>query len=250
MEDDYPIGYIHEGKDGRKWQATPGGWVEYKVGANTALSPAFDKTYQESLGRGAAKYDILKTAEAEKAISEGFSNANTAQRAMDAIDSGAKTGVFADARIALGKSPIAGFAGIVPTREDATRLETLRTIQNQGALGDVQHLKGPLSDKDVQFLKEMQVSIGNTPQANRTVAQYQAWVAKRQAAYGRAMQSWKAKLGSVMAPNAKGQTFEAWWGGYANQALPMPRTGVAAAKGGSGGSTYNVGGVSVTVREK
>ena len=51
-------------------------------------------------------------------------------------------------------------------------------------------LKGPLSDRDIAFLKTLQYNINSNRESNMRVAMAQQWAAKRQAAYAAALRKW------------------------------------------------------------
>jgi hypothetical protein len=123
----------------------------------------------------------------------------------------------------MGKTfPWAGGMLGVPTREQTANIGAMGRLQNMGALGDSANLKGPMSDKDVAFLKGMQYDPTGTPEYNQTVIAAQKWAAQRQAAYGAALKSWTRTLGSPSALNANGLDFGTWWGQYSSQQLPPP----------------------------
>jgi hypothetical protein len=98
-------------------------------------------------------------------------------------------------------------------------------LGNQGALGQVGELKGPLSDRDVAFIKTLQYSPGASRTQNARVVEGQKWIAKRQAAYASALRTWTEKLGSPSALNGAGVSFDRWWGDYSTNALPPPGLG-------------------------
>lgn len=154
------------------------------------------------------------------------------QRAERLLEDGAPVGAFADQRIAAGRiaGDFLGFLPGIPNREQTQQLEQLRLLGSQGALGDVSQLKGPLSEKELAFIQRLQIDPNATRETNMQVAEAMQWAARRQAAYGAAMERWVQELGSPSAPNANGLTFNAWWGQYASRALPRPGSPEAAAR--------------------
>lgn len=154
------------------------------------------------------------------------------QRAERLLEDGAPVGAFADQRIAAGRiaGDFLGFLPGIPNREQVQQLEQLRLLGSQGALGDVSQLKGPLSEKELAFIQRLQIDPNATRETNMQVAEAMQWAARRQAAYGAAMERWVQELGSPSAPNANGLTFNAWWGQYASRALPRPGSPEAAAR--------------------
>jgi hypothetical protein len=147
-------------------------------------------------------------------------------RAISLLDAGAPTGPFAGARIMTGRTlgGVLGFLPGIPTPEQTQQLEQIRRIGDQGALGDVGQLKGPLSEKELGFIQRLQIDADTSPETNRVVAEAMRWTARRQAAYGAAMERWVNELGSPSATNADGLSFDRWWSQYASRALPRPGT--------------------------
>ncbi len=182
-----------------------------------------DNVYAETLARERAKGDVKRLEEASAGERNAYGLESTALQARNLLNADTPTGLFADQRIAMSKTPLAGFLGI-PSREQGANLETLRNIGNQGSLGQVGQLKGPLSEKELAFIQQMQVNPGSSKQYNLRVADAMKWAADRQAAYSAALQKWTENLGSPSAKNARGQSFDSWWGGYASKALPAPGT--------------------------
>ena len=187
------------------------------------------KVYAETRARERAKDDEALLDSARAMEQEAYSSEATANRA-DGLIERAPTGPMADFRIdmgrALGGTPLSLLPGI-PNSEQTVDLEMVRNIGSQGALGDVSKLKGPLSEKELAFIQRLQIDPNATRPANRKVVEAQKWAARRQAAYGRSLRAWEARLGSPTAANAQGLTFDGWWGKYAAEKLPSPETGGA-----------------------
>lgn len=181
--------------------------------------------YQKTAANLRAKSDQARMDAATGFEQAAYDNEQTANRAKEVINAGTPTGLFADQRIAMGKAlkgtPLSGHFGI-PSYEQTANLETLKSLGNQGALGQVGQLKGPLSDRDVAFLKSLQYDPGATQEQNRRVTEAHQWVAKRQAGYSAALRTWADTLGSPSATNARGETFDRWWGGWSAEHLPPP----------------------------
>jgi hypothetical protein len=218
-------GYSYAGGDPNSkasWQ-----WVG--DGATGGAANGFDAAanspkYQSTLAQWRAKSDIKRLEDAQQIETQAYANQETAKQAASFLP-GTPTGTLADMRIAAGKwlgnTPLAALP-FIPNREETANLENVKALGNQGALGDVKELKGPLSDRDVKFLQSLQYDVGATPQRNQFVAKAQQWKANRQAAYASALRTWTEKLGSPSALNSRGESFDRWWGGYAAHNLPAP----------------------------
>lgn len=176
--------------------------------------------------RDATRFDAAMTGWADAAGLEAGG-----QRAERLLED-APVGAFADQRIAAGRvaGDFLGWLPGIPTRQQTQQLEQLRLLGSQGALGDVSQLKGPLSEKELAFIQRLQIDPNATRETNMQVAEAMQWAARRQAAYGAAMERWVQELGSPSAPNANGLSFNAWWGQYASRALPRPGSPEAAAR--------------------
>lgn len=183
--------------------------------------------YQDAVAKQRADADVKRIDAAGEMERTGYENEATAKRAEEVMNNRTPTGWAADQRIGLGKAIGNGFTravslGFIPDKDETANLETMRTLGNQGALGQVGQLKGPLSDRDVAFIKTLQYDAGASPTQNRRVIDAQKWVARRQAGYAAALRAWTQNLGSPSALNPKGQTFDGWWGGYSAKKIPAP----------------------------
>lgn len=222
----YPVATYADGSErqwnGQEWVVTkpPGGVKGYdSVGQSAEMLKA--------LAKGRAAKDLARLESSQVAEAEGYGNEQTALRAQDVLDTGVPTGAFGETRAAVGKAignKVTNFlsAGLIPDKEQTVNLETMTALGNQGALGQVGQLKGPLSDRDVQFIKTLQYSPNSSRVQNQRVIEAQKWVARRQAAYGAALRKWTENLGSPSALNGKGMSFDRFWGEYSARALPRP----------------------------
>lgn len=183
-------------------------------------------TYDEVFARERAKKDVSWLEGAMTGARDAPALESRGNRALSLLDGGAATGPFADARIMTGRAVggALGFLPGIPNASETRNLEQLRLIGSQGALGDVGQLKGPLSEKELAFIQRLQIDPNATEDTNRVVANTMRWTARRQAAYGAALERWTRELGSPSAPNPEGLTFDRWWGRYAAQTLPQPGT--------------------------
>lgn len=222
----YPVATYADGSErqwnGQEWVVTkpPGGVKGYdSVGQSAEMLKA--------LAKGRAAKDLARLESSQVAEAEGYGNEQTALRAQDVLDTGVPTGTFGEQRAAVGKAignKVTSFlsGGLIPDKEQTANLETMQTLGNTGALGQVGQLKGPLSDRDVQFIKTLQYSPNSSRTQNQRVIEAQKWVARRQAAYGAALRKWTENLGSPSALNGKGMSFDRFWGEYSARALPRP----------------------------
>lgn len=218
---------IAEYADGTRKQWDGGSWVDI-----APISKGFDaasnsQKYQDKLAQARATSDMARLDAGAKSEEEAYTNETTANRAREVLDEDTPTGSMAGMRIAAGRavgSPLAHTLslGFVPTKDQTANLETVQGLGNQGALGAVGQLKGPLSDRDVQFLKTLQYSADATPAYNKRVVEAQTWLSHRQAAYAAAQRTWTERLGSPSALNDKGVSFDRWWGDYSSKTLPPP----------------------------
>lgn len=201
-----------------------------------AMSTGFDAAatsakYQDKLAQQRAASDMARLDRGAGIEQEAYANEATADQAADVLRR-APTGIAADQRIWLGKALGNGLTraltlGMIPSKEETADLETVRRLGNTGTLGSVGQLKGPLSDRDVSFLKTLQYDAGASPMQNARVVDAQKWLAKRQAAYAAAQRTWTEKLGSPSALNPDGVSFDRWWGDYSAKRLPPPTYGRA-----------------------
>lgn len=196
--------------------------TEQRLAASQPSDP-----YETRFQQGRAAFDVERYGAAQTGAANAGALEARANRAISMLDRGAPTGPMSGFRIMTGRmmggTPLSALPGI-PNREQTQQLEQIRLIGSQGALGDVGQLKGPLSEKELAFIQNLQISPEATPETNRVVAESMRWAARRQAAYGAAMDRWRINLGSPSEPNANGETFDSWWSTYAARALPMPGT--------------------------
>lgn len=204
-----------------------GKWYPADAGVQGYDSVGQSAEMLKALAKGRAAKDLARLESSQVAEAEGYGNEQTALRAQDVLDTGVPTGAFGEQRAAIGKAignPVTSFlsGGFIPNKEQTANLETMTTLGNQGALGQVGQLKGPLSDRDVQFIKTLQYSPNSSRTQNQRVIEAQKWVARRQAAYGASLRKWTEKLGSPSALNKDGMSFDRFWGEYSARALPRP----------------------------
>ena len=178
--------------------------------------------YMSTLGKDQAKADVKRLEAATDLQQQGYGAEATALQAESLLPRtpvGAWSGVAED--IGRKVPVLQGLLG-VPSAEEIGNLGAYKRLQSMGALGDAANLKGPMSDKDIAFLKGMQYDPQGTREFNQQVIAAQKWAAKRQTAYGAALKSWTRTLGSPSAVNADGLDFGSWWGKYSSEQLPPP----------------------------
>ena len=120
-----------------------------------------------------------------------------------------------------------GFKSLVGAPQDFTNLSTIRRLGGQGVFGDLDKLKGAISDKDVRFLREQQVDPAKFGGENQRIVNLMKWTGDRTKAYESAMNAWANRLGSPSALNAKGQSFQGWWGDWSEKNIPRPDISVS-----------------------
>lgn len=101
-------------------------------------------------------------------------------------------------------------------------LQSIQRLGESGVFPDLSKLKGPLSDKDLAFLKGQQVSVTNYGNENMRIVNLMRWASDRAVKYEEAIQAWDKVLGSPNVPNRKGQSFQSWWNEYADKNIPRP----------------------------
>lgn len=225
-----------DGKAYAEWNGSV--WVEYPMTSGKAAPKGPQQIYADTMARERAKKDVTKLEAASEGAQNAFASEATANRA-EALLPRTPVGPFADQRLALGRA-VGGSLGWlpgIPNAEETANLEEFRNIGSQGALGDVSKLKGPLSEKELAFIQNLQVNPGASRRGNQRVIDAQKWVARRQAAYDSALQNWTSQLGAPSAKNAQGMSFDQWWGRYSAESLPPPGVGRQApsSAGNSGG---------------
>lgn len=185
-------------------------------------SGGMGQEYARVQAREQAKLDVDRYSNALAGRNDAFERESAADEALRLLQT-APTGPNSELRTDLANRGL-GWLPWVPERDEADNLTRLRQLGSEGVLGTVGELKGPLSDRDVTFLREMQINPDASPEANRRVAEAHRWAARRQAAYGSAMSRWVRDLGSPSARNAEGLSFDDWWSDYSARELPRPGT--------------------------
>lgn len=199
-------------------------WVEHKPeGASKVMNPA----YADAFAKRRAAADVATIEKAGEGVQTSDSLIATSGQARQLLNEGVPTGSFADVRLGVGraignKATSALTGGLIPDKPQVAKMERFQQLTNEAVLGDVGKLKGPLSDRDIQFLKDTQAGIKTSPEGNRRALAAREWAATRLSAYESALQSWTQKLGAPSALNPRGQSFNAWFSGWANQNIPPP----------------------------
>lgn len=194
---------------------------------NGRMEPLNSTPYTKAFEQKRAASDLAKIDQAVEGVKTSDSLIATSGQARKLLDEGVPSGGFSETRLGLGKkigndftSAITG--GFIPNKSTTAKMERFQQLTNEAVLGDVSKLKGPLSDRDIIFLKDTQAGLGTTPEGNRKALAAREWAATRLAAYESALQSWTQKLGAPSALNPRGQSFDAWFSSWANQNIPAP----------------------------
>ena len=216
-------------REGQTGIAPDGTKVIYRNGRVEPLN-GITKTYEDAFARNRAKADLSTIEKAGEGVQAADGLISTSGQARRLLDEGVPTGGFAETRLGLGRKiggPVANAltGGFVPTKDATAKMERFQQLTNEAVLGDVGKLKGPLSDRDILFLKDTQAGLNSTPEGNRRALAAREWAATRLSAYESALQSWTKTLGAPSALNAKGQSFQSWFSGWANQNIPPPTGG-------------------------
>lgn len=125
---------------------------------------------------------------------------------------------------ATGPLAYAGYAVASPFTgpKNLTNLSTIKRLGGTGIFGDLDKLKGAISDKDVRFLREQQVDPSKFGGENQRIVNLMEWAGNRAKAYESAMNAWTNRLGSPSATNAQGQSFQGWWADWSEKNMPRP----------------------------
>jgi len=204
------------------------GLINPTTGAFTAPadpeSEDMDALYNTTFQRERAKKDIARIEAASAGVGNAASMLSTARQAREFLDDGAPTGPGAAFRLSTGKvlgGVLGGVAGI-PNTEQTNALTGFTQIAEGLALGDADKLKGPMSDRDIELLRNMNASPNDTPEANRRAIAGREWAAARLMAYEAAQTRWAQELGRPSSVNRAGQSFDQWWAQYAAENIPPP----------------------------
>jgi hypothetical protein len=172
-------------------------------------SPAYKSRASSAL----ADQDIKLNAQAQANVKEGSDTLGRAKEISPLLQQ-TYTGPGAYFS-AIGSIPQSGF-------QDLTNLSTIKRTGGKGIFGDLELLKGAISDKDVKFLREQQIDPGKTRQENQRIVNLMEWTGVRAKAYEGAMNAWANRLGSPSAKNARGQSFVGWWEDWSEKNIPRP----------------------------
>ena len=169
--------------------------------------------YKNRAGTNLADQDIKINAQAQQAVKEGSETIGRAKEIAPLLEQtytgpGAYFG-------ALGSIPKSGL-------QDLTNLSTVKRLGGKAIFGDLELLKGAISDKDVKFLREQQVDPGKTREENQRIVKLMEWTGVRSKAYEGALNAWSNRLGSPSAKNANGQSFIGWWADWSEKNIPRP----------------------------
>jgi len=160
--------------------------------------------YAEAMAAQRAKMDVAKMDGATEAAGQaGMINANADQ--------------IQQLLRRTGTGPLALIAK--PFNSD---LQSIDRLGQAGIFGDLGKLKGPMSDKDIAFLRSQQVSTQSPGQENQRVVDLARWSARRAQEYESGLNAWTNRLGSPSARNDRGQSYDGWWSTWSQQNLPRP----------------------------
>lgn len=191
--------------------ATPG--PRPVASSNIMQQQIGNRAYTTKLSSEVAARDAMMTTQAQEGATQG---ALTRERAKEIGNLLGQTSTGPLAYIGHGVKALAG------APQDFTNLSTIKRLGGQGVFGDLDKLKGAISDKDVRFLREQQVDPSKFGEENQRIVNLMKWTGDRARAYEAAMNAWANRLGSPSALNAKGQSFQGWWGQWSEENMPRP----------------------------
>lgn len=238
-------GEIRPGPNGRRAQWTGERWVEIAPAPTAPATPGprpvasgnimqqqiGNKSYTTKLASDVAARDATLTTQAQEGAVQG---ALTKGRAKEIGDLLKQTSTGPGAYIGHGVKALVG------APQDFTNLSTIKRLGGQGVFGDLDKLKGAISDKDVRFLREQQVDPGKFGGENQRIVDLMTWTGDRSKAYEAAMNAWANRLGSPSALNARGQSFQGWWARWSEENMPRPDVAKANAKAQNRGGKFSL----------
>lgn len=222
-------GEIRPGPNGRRAQWTGSNWVEIAPSPTAPETPGprpaasgslleqqiGSKPYNTAAASKLAETDIAMIQGAREGVKQGGATAGRAKEIGKLLQETA-TGPLANIGYGLAY-PVTG-------PKHLTNLGTIKREGGAGIFGDLDKLKGAISDKDVRFLREQQVDPSKLGPENQRIVDLMNWTNVRSRAYESAMNAWTNRLGSPSATNARGQSFASWWEGWSEQNIPRPDT--------------------------
>ena len=138
----------------------------------------------------------------------------------------ADTGTWAPLRREVGRAlpkAITDSVGFIPDKDEVAAMDRLAGLSGQFTLGEAAKLKGPISEKELKFLREMVLGLGQSEEANRMFINAREWAARRASEYARQRERWTAKRpADIPVAGMRWPTFDDWWAEYANEHIPAP----------------------------
>lgn len=238
-------GEIRPGPNGRRAQWTGERWVEIAPapvapatpGPRAAASGSIidqqigSKPYNTKVAGDLASADVAMQQAARASAVEG-AQAKGRAKEIGALLKQTSTGPLAYL--------VHGAQAAVGAPQNLTNLSTIKRLGGQGVFGDLDKLKGAISDKDVRFLREQQVDPGRFGGENKRIVDLMTWTGDRARAYEAAMNAWANRLGSPSATNANGLSFQGWWGDWSEKNMPRPDVAKERAKAQNRGGKFSL----------
>ena len=181
-----------------------GKWVPESAVQNPFAAAQTSQKYADTMATGRAKRDEAKLAAASEAVADA-----------------SKTTALADQIQGLLRRQSTG-PGAIIAKPFSADLQSLERLGQEGVFGNLDKLKGPMSDKDIAFLKSQSVSPTLWGKENQRIVDLMRWSAKRSQEYESGLNAWTERLGSPSARNAQGLSYDAWWAKWSQQNLPRP----------------------------
>ena len=84
---------------------------------------------------------------------------------------------------------------------EAANAEALVALLNEGILGDVKRLTGPISEKELKFLSQIQANLGGTKEGNAAILLYKKMLARKQSNWNSYVESKGGEPGTYQEAN-------------------------------------------------
>lgn len=201
---------------GQTYKMTGGQWVP-EVAAS--VDPVEEASYNKVRGE---ELDAVYRA---GMLGRQFLNSGKAGQARALLDR-TDTGLWAGPRMAVGKAlprAVTDSVTFIPDKDEVDAFDRLSGLSGDFALDKAALLKGPISEKELKFLRQMVLSVGNTEPSNRMFIDATEWAARRASEYARQRRRWTSvRPADRPVEGKRWATFDDWWEEYAREHIPAP----------------------------